>query len=115
MSYKTEVKDRGNIKWTAMMLMEHKVMLREWGESQDDVEPPNHDEDDLSLIAETLYRAMIEKEAVQLIYWKDKRHHEVTGTVKRIDALRKAVLIEVDEWDRRWIEAVRIVRVEMVE
>jgi len=109
------IRDRRNIKWTAMMLTEHKVILRDWGESQNDVEPPNHDEDNLSLIAETIYRAMNEKNGVQLVYWRDKRKHEVVGTVKRIDALRKAVLIEVDEWDRRWVPAVHIVRVDLVE
>jgi len=114
MSYKTEVKDRGNIKWTAMMLVEHKQMLRDWGESQNDVEPPNHDEDDLSLIAETLYRAMTEKADVQLVYWKDKRNHEVDGVVKQIESMKKTVLIEVDEWDRRWIPAKHIMRVEIL-
>lgn len=95
---KHEFKDRGNIKWTAMMLPEHREMLHEYGLSQDDVDPPDHDE-----------------EMVKVLYWKHKRYVEVHGIVKKIDPYKRAILVDAsasDDWDRRWIPVEHIFEVE---
>jgi len=113
--YKTLVRDRGNTKWTAMMLTEHKELLKEWGIKQEDVDPPAHDEDFLAEIADMLSRSLIDQQAVKIKYWKSKRHLDVTGTVKKIDPMLKAILIEIDDNDKRWIEAMHIVRVDIAE
>jgi hypothetical protein len=107
-----ELEDRGNIKWTAMMLPEHKLELISMQEEQKYIDPPDHDLDRLCEIAEILAKAMQDSLVVQVRYWRDKRHVDVTGMVKRIDPLMKAILIYVDEDDKRWVEAVKIVDVE---
>jgi len=112
--YKTLVRDRGNIKWTAMMLTEHKEQLKEWGLKQEVVDPPAHDEDFLAEMADLLSRSLIDQQAVKIKYWRSKRNHEVSGTVKKIDPTLKAILIEIDDDDKKWIEARHIVRVDLV-
>ena len=37
-------RDRGTIKWTAMMLPEHVKLLREWHAEDDYIPKPQHDE-----------------------------------------------------------------------
>jgi hypothetical protein len=115
MKYTTaELQDRGNIKWTAMMLPEHKLELISMQESQKDIDPPDHDLDRLCEIAELLARAMQDSLVVNVRYWRDKRHVDVTGMVKRIDPLVKAILISVDEYDSRWVEAKHIFEVDVI-
>lgn len=104
--------DRKNIKWTAMMLSEHRSMLHHLEQEQHYVDPPHHDEDRLGELAEQLARAMQNEKLVTMTFWKDKRHHIVFGIVKRIDPLKKAVLMEMNEDDRRWIPAEHIVDIE---
>ncbi|MGG0669874.1 hypothetical protein [Sporosarcina koreensis] len=49
-----DIKDRGKIKWTAMMLPEHTVRLRDWY-AEDDLAPePELNEDDMQLLQEEL-------------------------------------------------------------
>lgn len=105
---KHEFKDRGNIKWTAMMLPEHREMLHEYGLAQDDVDPPGHDEYELAELAEKLARAKQDEELVRVLYWKHKRYVEVHGIIKKIDPYKRAILVDAstkEDWDQRWIPA----------
>lgn len=106
---KGEYRDRGNIKWTAMMLPEHKVMLTELERNQADIEPPALDPDRLAELSQQLSYAMIDGNEVTVTYWKNKRHCEARGTIKRIDPVIKAVLLEGE--DNFWIPAGHIVDV----
>lgn len=111
-NYLIELKDRGNIKWTAMMITEHREILLAMTHEQQDVPAPDHDQDRLAEIAEDLASAFHLQDPIRLRYWKDKRYIDVECMVTRLDPYRKAVLIEIDEFDRRWIPAEYIVRVE---
>ena len=48
------IRDRGNIKWTAMMLPEHVVELRKWMDQDNYTERPELNEWDLQSIQEEL-------------------------------------------------------------
>jgi hypothetical protein len=109
----SELEDRGNIKWTAMMLPEHKLELIYIQEAQKDIAPPDHELDRLCEIAELLAMALQDSLVVRVRYWTDKKHVDVTGMVKRIDPRMKAILISVDEDDKRWVEAEKVVDVEI--
>ncbi|MDN4495488.1 YolD-like family protein [Ureibacillus aquaedulcis] len=67
------LKDRGNKKWTAMMLTEHVSDLRDWYESDFDVPEPDYDEVSLSSIADDLNIAYQAKSTVRIYYWSNKR------------------------------------------
>jgi hypothetical protein len=87
-------RDRGNIKWTSMMLTEHREALKEWGHSQHDVAPPNKTEDELAELAEQIGRAMALHCEVRMTYYQDKRNHVAAGTIKRFDPAIQALYIE---------------------
>lgn len=108
------IKDRGNIKWTAMMLPEHRDALYKMARSQEDVPPPSKSEEELGELAEKLARSMQYEEVVTIKYWKAKRHHELVGIVKIIDPYKKVILVDYsirEERDQRWILALHIVDV----
>jgi hypothetical protein len=111
-NYLLELKDRGNIKWTAMMITEHRESLFHMAEAQQDVPTPQHDPDILAEMSEVLASAFHLQDPVQLRYWKDKRYIDVTCYVSKLDPYKKAILVSVDEYDKRWIPVKSIVSVE---
>lgn len=54
-------RDRGKIKWTAMMLPEHIYLLREWQKEDDYIPKPDLTDFDLQDNQEQLESAMIRK------------------------------------------------------
>lgn len=101
-------KDRGNIKWTAMMLPEHREKLHELGVRELDVDPPLKSGEDLAVLAEKIAWAYQDENMVTITYWKNKRKSCLTGKVKRIDSRRKAVMLEGMEGQINWIPAQHI-------
>lgn len=99
------IKDRGNIKWTAMMLPEHRKMLHELGVREREVEPPSKSEDDLAILAGKIAWAFQGEEIVTITFWENKRRNIFVGKVKRIDANLKAILMEGCQGERSWIPA----------
>jgi len=89
------IRDRKNMKWASMMLTEHKQALKKWGESQDELEPPDKSEEELAEIAEQISRSM--NTQLHFTYYRAKRHHHVTGTVKRFDQTTQALYIEASD------------------
>jgi len=75
------LRDRGRIKWTAMMLPEHVRLLREW-QKEDGL--PNRKEPDEQQLEEwefLLSEAMEWNKPVTIRYWKYGQPHEVKGHV----------------------------------
>ena len=64
------IQDRGNIKWTAMMLPEHVGLLRDWHDENELTERPELDEFELTLLAEEIERAHKGENSVKLTYWR---------------------------------------------
>ncbi|MET3574841.1 YolD-like family protein [Bhargavaea ullalensis] len=52
------IRDRGNIKWTAMMLPEHLKLLREWQEGEERREPAEPDSQQLEEWDRLLHEAL---------------------------------------------------------
>lgn len=78
-------KDRGVIKWTAMMLPEHVKLLREWQEEDVLVTQPQLDEAQLEQINANLQRAYIEHCPIQLKVWKQTGLYTVAGSIQKIN------------------------------
>lgn len=66
------IRDRGNIKWNAMMLPEHVKMLREWHAQDDYVQKPELDEWALQELSDQLQIAYENKLEVELSVWEEK-------------------------------------------
>ena len=102
------IKDRGNIKWTAMMLPEHRGMLHELGRKQLDVDPPSKSGDELAELAEKIAWALQDEHIVTIVFWLGNRKRSFTGKIMRIDPREKAVMVEGLEGEKSWILAQHI-------
>ncbi len=85
------IRDRGNIKWTSMMLPEHVAMLRELKTSQEKKEKPFLDEQRLEEMNEVVRLATEENKAVQLTYFSDYDYRSATGFIQRFDPATRAL------------------------
>ncbi|MCM3440892.1 YolD-like family protein [Metabacillus halosaccharovorans] len=90
------IRDRGNIKWTSMMLPEHVKLLRDWSEEDTYQERPELDEQQLEQFNETICMAMEEHMELVFTYYKDHFFHTCSGYVHYIDPIRHILRI-VDE------------------
>jgi hypothetical protein len=90
------IRDRGNIKWTSMMLPEHVKLLRDWSEADSYQEKPELDEQQLEQFNETICLAMEEHAELVFTYYQDHFHHTCTGYVHYIDPIQHTLQI-VDE------------------
>lgn len=88
------IQDRGNIKWTAMMLPEHVKMLREWQEEENQVERPVLSDWELDSIADEIKRAYKGKAAIRLTYWRDGYLKDDYGKVITIDNKGNTIVLD---------------------
>lgn len=84
MKAKGQIKDRGRIKWTAMMLPEHVQMLREWQQEDRYNVKPCLDEFDLEAIFEEIGLAYKRQCSVEIRVWQNGSK-SCSGIVSAID------------------------------
>lgn len=89
-------KDRGTIKWTAMMLPEHIERLREWEEELQYDHKKELSEWELESLHETIQYAFESNKALTFTLFKANRISQITGSIKAIDKQKKQLLIESD-------------------
>ncbi|MBM7648069.1 hypothetical protein JOC78_001009 [Bacillus ectoiniformans] len=75
------IRDRGTIKWTAMMLPEHVQLLREWMEKEEEEPPKELDEQKLEEMNEKAAEAMESNLAVMVIYYDHGRYRQLIGHI----------------------------------
>lgn len=83
------IRDRGSIKWTAMMLPEHVKLLKEYNEGLDKVERPTLDEDQLEEINQRIYEAMEYRKELVFSFYDQGYMKFFVGHVHYIDEFRK--------------------------
>lgn len=88
------IRDRGNIKWTAMMLPEHVKAAREWLESDGKIERPVLDEWELEAIQMEIELAYKQGRAVSISTWNngDKMHYN--GKISKLDQRLNLISLE---------------------
>ncbi|MFX3672853.1 MAG: YolD-like family protein [Paenisporosarcina sp.] len=79
-----KMRDRGSIKWTAMMLPEHTAQLREDVANYNKVERPQLDEYDLQTLHEEIERAIISKAETKTTTWRDGEFSHIRGVIEEI-------------------------------
>ena len=107
-------RDRGKIKWTALMLPEHISLLREWQKEDDYVMQPELTDFDLQDIQEQLESAMLRKCMTQIRTWKDGKVTGYLGTVEEIDVRNQLIKLQ-DPFEIERIPAVDIIAVQQVD
>lgn len=93
------IRDRGNIKWSSMMLPEHRKALMNLEKAVHDVAEPAHDDDQLAELSEAMSRAIHEKRMVFIEYYKDKRSRSIVGTIANYEATLKAMKVTTGDGD----------------
>ncbi|SOC39587.1 YolD-like family protein [Ureibacillus acetophenoni] len=88
------IRDRGNIKWTAMMLPEHVKLLREWQEQDKYVKKPELDEWALQELSEQLQLAYNQKREVELKVWEEKQIYKATGIITKLNQTNATLYLE---------------------
>ncbi|MFF2174984.1 YolD-like family protein [Lysinibacillus sp. NPDC058147] len=90
------IKDRGNMKWTAMMLPEHLVEIKKWKEEQFHDKKRELTEWELEEIEQTIQRAFKSKKLITLTLWSNNHLHDKIGLVTGMDPHKKELLLDTD-------------------
>lgn len=78
-------RDRGNIKWNALMLPEHVKLLREWQAEDKKIAKPQLDEWQLEEMNTRLQMAFEQNLAIVLDYWRNGAYYTITSKLLRFD------------------------------
>ena len=87
-------KDRGTIKWTAIMLPEHVKLLREWQEEDQLVIKPQLDEAQVEQLNTNLQRAYNERRPITLKVWEETEIYHVCGIIQKMNVNEKYIQLE---------------------
>lgn len=87
-------RDRGSIKWTAMMLPEHVKEIRDWFNSDNDIPVPEYDEFSLNAFADDLNIAYQARSIVRVIYWVNKRLAVYEGEILELFPNEQAIKLK---------------------
>ena len=97
------LKDRGNKKWTAMMLIEHRKRLKELKEREKDREKPILDDQEKEEINYKLQKAVQNNLPVEIKYYDDKRFKTASGVIKKVNSNQKEVIISEEVGEQQKI------------
>ena len=90
------INDRGNIKWTSLILPEHLVEIKKWKQEQFYDKRRELTDWELDEIEQTIQRAFKMKERVKLTLWSNNKFHDIAGIVTGVDVFKKELLLETD-------------------
>lgn len=108
------IQDRGNIKWTAMMLPEHVVELRKWMDQDNYTERPELTDWDLQSIQEELELAYKKQCETLIKTWDNGRIIQHQGVVEELDFRWMRIVLQ-DSLGAETIEAAKIISVQSME
>ncbi|SIT91798.1 YolD-like family protein [Edaphobacillus lindanitolerans] len=104
------LRDRGNIKWTAMMLPEHIHELRKWEEEDKLVKRPELTEWDLQEIQAEIDTAMRRRCQVEVQTWRAGEIRTHIGVIENLDPRLKLICVADG-----WVDVNEIITVRMLE
>jgi len=106
------IRDRGRIKWTAMMLPEHVKLLREWVKEDQYEVKKQMDEQQLELMNETLAEAAEYNQDVTITHYRNGNYEMVIGKVHYWDELvqKLHVIDHFEEVHRISVDAIADIR-----
>ncbi|MFC0188365.1 YolD-like family protein [Fictibacillus aquaticus] len=102
------IRDRGNIKWTSMMLPEHVKLLRTHEEEDGRAEQPHMDEQEQEEWNELLCEAMAENRELRFGYYTGGVICYTEGFVHYLDEIKKEIRIVTASGQRAAIKTAHI-------
>jgi hypothetical protein len=91
------IRDRGRIKWTAMMLPEHVKMLRDWVKEDTYEEKKEMDEQQLERMNELLSEAMECDQLVTITHYHNQKYEMVIGKLHVVDRFEEVHHISIED------------------
>ena len=88
-----DIKDRGNIKWTSLMLVEHRKKLEDLKDSENDKKRLELDEQIYELFDYKIKSAIKEKIKVKITYYNNKDYKNITTYIKKFNKQRNSLKI----------------------
>ncbi|GGJ11649.1 YolD-like family protein [Paenibacillus hunanensis] len=89
--------DRGNKKWSAMLLPEHRERLRQMAENEQKVVKPRLDADQWEDLNYKIQAALIEKRIITITHFKHDAVIDVAGTISKYDPINRTLHVQEDE------------------
>lgn len=108
------IKDRGNIKWTAMMLSEHIKELRVWMDEDNYIERPQFDEWELEAIQMETELAYKRQCDTKVAIWRKGKEIMYYGKISELDQRLNLLSIEGPFGENR-IPIVDVIKVQCME
>jgi len=93
-----QINDRGSKKWTAMMLPEHKELIKKMEDSLlNDVEKPLLDQDKLEEFDMILSQGITEGKLIKFWIYKNKRIIVIEGYIKKTNPVEGIIRVDIRE------------------
>lgn len=89
-----ESKDRGVIKWTALMLPEHVKELRNWQDELKQVQPNEMHEWELDDLQQTIERAYHQNVRIELTVYSNEKWRNVEGTITKLLLQQQQLILQ---------------------
>ncbi|KOP78561.1 hypothetical protein AMS59_12025 [Lysinibacillus sp. FJAT-14745] len=90
------IRDRGSMKWTAMMLPEHLGLIKVWKQEQFYDKKRELTEWELEEIEQTIQRAFKMQKRITLTLWNNNHLQGETGLITGTDTVKKELLLETN-------------------
>jgi len=87
------IKDRGSIKWTSLMLVEHRKVLEKLKDSEELKEKPELTEQELKRLNRIVKEALKLNKLVNIVYYKQGKFEEIKGLIKKYLPLKRQILL----------------------
>lgn len=88
-----DIEDRGNIKWTSLMLVEHRKKLEKLKESEKNKDRPDLDQQIYEVFNYKIREAVEKNIEVKITYYKDNDYQEINTYIKNFDSNQKRLLL----------------------
>jgi hypothetical protein len=92
------IRDRGRIKWTAMMLPEHVKLLRDWVKEDRYEQKKDMDEQQLEYMNDILSEAMELDQLVTITHFRNRTYEMVIGKIYYWDGINQKLHL-VDQFE----------------
>lgn len=99
--------DRGNMKWTSLMLPEHLVQLKEWKKEQYYDKKCDLTEWELEEIEQTIQRAFKLRKIVKLTLWNHNILQNQVGLITGVETYKKELLFWIQIYQKSVLPLIR--------
>lgn len=108
------IKDRGNIKWSSLMLTEHREKLRQMIARNEEQEMPEIDEQKLIEMNRYLKESLTKNISLIITYYHDKKFYSLKGKVKEHKPVEKEIIFTTIKGEYKKISLSKIIEVKLL-